>query len=190
MFLGLAGEQWRAYAERRERATETLRRIRAEIAANRDEVKRVVDYHANARQRLKEFFAAPAAKRAGLSFRLDGIMPAQFEQTAWGLALSTQALVDIDPDLSFALARVYGAQKRYNGLTEGITNAMYLRPPTEDATAFLQSLSLYNSDVVIIEPALKKMYADMLPQMNGRWRADYSIRYTTITAMRRRFASG
>ena len=166
VFLGLAGEQWRGNAERRGRATETLRRIRAEMAANRDEVKRVVDYHADARQRLKDFFAVPAAKRADMRFRLDGILPVQFEQTAWDLAQSTQALVDMDPDLSFALARVYGAQKRYNGLTEGITNAMYLRPPTEDATAFLQSLSLYYSDVVILEPALEKMYADMLPQID------------------------
>jgi hypothetical protein len=164
VFLGLAGEQWRGNAERRERALETLRRIRAEMAANRDEVKRVVDYHADALHRLKEFFAAPAAKRA--AFRLDGIMPARLDQTAWELAQSTQALVDIDPELSFALARVYGTQKSYNGLTEGITNAMYLRPPNEDATAFLRSLSLYYSDVVILEPALEKMYADMLPQID------------------------
>src|SRR5687768_219037 len=96
VFLGLAGEQWRGNAERRERAAETLRRIRAETAANRDEVKRVVDYHADARQRLKDFFAAPAAKRAEQSFGLkEGIMPVQFEQTAWELAQSTQALVDI-----------------------------------------------------------------------------------------------
>ena len=166
VFLGLAGEQWRSNAERRERAAETLRRIRTEIAANRDEVKRVLDYHADARRRLKDFLSLPAGKRAESGFRLDGIMPVQFEQTAWDLAQSTQALVDIDSDLSFALARVYGVQKRYNGLTEGITNAMYLRPPSEDTTAFLQSLSLYYSDVIILEPALEKMYAETLPQVD------------------------
>ena len=166
VFLGLAGEQWRSNAERRERADETLRRIRAEMAANRDAVKRVLDYHADARQRLRAYLSAPAAKRAESSFRLDGIMPVQFEQTAWDLAQSTQALVDIDPDLSFALARAYGVQQRYNGLTAGITNAMYLRPPAEDSTAFLQSLSLYYSDVVILEPALEKIYAEMLPQLD------------------------
>ena len=166
VFLGLAGEQWRGNAERRGRATETLRRIRAEMAANRDEVKRLTGYHADAMQRLKDFLSLPPAKRAELKFRLDGIMPAQFEQTAWDLAQSTQALVDIDPDLSFALARVYGVQQRYNGLTEGITDAMYLRPPAEDATAFLQSLALYYSDVVMLEPALEKLYADMLPQID------------------------
>lgn len=166
VFLGLAGEQWRSNAERRERAAETLRRIRAEMAANRDEVKRVVDYHADAARRLKDYLAAPAATRGERRFRLDGIMPVQFEQTAWDLAQSTQALVDIDPDLSFALARVYGVQKRYNGLTEGITNAMYLRPPAEDVTAFLQSLTLYYSDVVMLEPAIEKLYEEMLPQID------------------------
>ena len=166
VFLGLAGEQWRGNAERRERAAETLRRIRAEMAANRDEVKRVVDYHADARQRLKEFFAAPAAKRAGLDFRLEGIMPARFEQTAWDLAQSTQALVDIDPDLSFALARVYGTQKTLQRIERGNHQRHVPRPPNEDSIAFLRSLSLYYSDVVILEPALEKMDTDMLPQID------------------------
>jgi hypothetical protein len=140
LFLGLAAEQWRDRADRNERAAETLRRIRAEMAANRDEVKRVVDYHLKAQQQLKDFFAVPAAKRGERGVRLEGILPVQFEQTAWQLALATQALVDIDPDLSFALARIYGVQARYHGMTEGVTNAMYLRPPGEDTTAFLHSL--------------------------------------------------
>ena len=164
--LGLAGEQWRDRAERNERAAETLRRIHAELAANRDEVNRVVEYHANAQQRLKDFLAAPAAKRKEVPFRLDGIQPAQFEQTAWQLAQATQALVDIDPDLSFSLARVYGVQARYQGLTEGITNAMYLRPPSEDSIPFLHSLSLYYSDVIELEPALAKLYDGLLPQID------------------------
>jgi hypothetical protein len=166
VFLGLAGEQWRDRAERNERAAETLRRIRAEMAANRDEVNRVADYHAKARERLREYLAASTEARKGSSFALEGIQPAQFEQTAWQLAQATQALVDIDPALSFALARVYGVQARYQGLTEGITNAMYLRPPGEDVTRFLHSLSLYYSDVVVIEPALAKLYGETLPQID------------------------
>ena len=167
VFLGLAAEQWRDRADRNERAAETLRRIRAEMAANRDEVKRVVDYHLKARLQLRDFIAAPAAKRSQMSVRMEGILPAQFEQTAWQLALATQALVDIDPDLSFALARIYGVQARYEGLTTGITDAMYLRPPGENLTAFYHSLSLYYSDIVELEPALVKLYDDMLPQIDS-----------------------
>ena len=167
VFLGLAGEQWRDRSERNERARETLQRIRAEMATNRDEVNRVIDYHAKAQQQLKDFLATPAAKRSALSFGLEeGIQPAQFEQTAWNLAQATQALVDIDSGLSFVLAHVYGVQARYQGLTEGVTNAMYLRPPGEDSIAFLHSLSLYYSDIVLLEPALAKLYAETLPQID------------------------
>ena len=166
VFLGLAGEQWRDRAERRERADEALRRIRAEMAANRDEVARLVDYHANTHQRLKDFLAAPDVKRREARFRLDGIQPAQFEQTAWQLALATQALVDIDPDLAFDLARIYGVQSRYLGLTVGVTQAMYVRPPSENSTAFLHSLSVYYSDVVELEPGLVKLYDEMLPRID------------------------
>ena len=167
VFLGLAGEQWRDRSERSERARETLRRMRAEMATNRDEVNRVLDYHARAQQELNAFLAAPAQTRSASRFRLaDGIQPAQFEQTAWHLAQATQALVDIDSSLSFALARVYGVQARYQGLTEGITNAMYLRPPGEDSIAFLHSLSLYYSDIVMLEPALVKLYDETLPQID------------------------
>lgn len=166
VFLGLAAEQWRDRADRNERASETLRRIRAELAANRDEVARVVDYHRKAHEQLRAFLATPAAKRGEMSVRLEGILPAQFERTAWQLALATQALVDFNPELSFALARIYGVQARYEGLTEGITDAMYLRPPGENLIAFFHSLSLYYSDVVELEPALAKLYDEMLPQLD------------------------
>jgi hypothetical protein len=166
VFLGLAAEQWRDRADRNERAAEALRRIRAEMAANREEIKRVVNYHVTAQQKLKEYLSASAEKRAALSVRLEGIQPVQFERTAWQLALATQALVDIDPGLSFALARTYGYQARYEGLTEGITGAMYLRPPGENLMGFFHSLSLYYADVVELEPALAKMYDEMLPQID------------------------
>lgn len=166
VFLGLAGEQWRERAARRERADEALRRIRAELAANREEVRRVADYHVDAQQRLTAYFAMPAAKRAAEGFSLEGIQPAQFEHTAWQLAQDIQALVDIDPELSFALARVYGVQSRYIGLSTGITQAMYLRPPSDDLAAFLRSLALYYSDIVVLEPALEKMYGDLLPRLD------------------------
>jgi hypothetical protein len=108
VFLGLAAEQWRDRADRNERAAETLRRIRAEMVANRDEIKRVVDYHVDAQRRLKEFLGAPAAKRSEMSVRLGGIQPVQFEHTAGPLALATQALQMYDemlPQIDRALGR-------------------------------------------------------------------------------------
>jgi hypothetical protein len=166
VFLGLAAEQWRDRSERQERATETLRRIRAEMVANREAVRRVVGYHANALVQLKSFLSTPVPERDEKALRMEGIQSAQFESTAWQLAQTTQALVDIDADLSFSLARVYGVQALYQGLTDGINNAMYLRPPTENMTAFRHSLALYYGDIVIIEPALEKLYDEVLPQID------------------------
>jgi hypothetical protein len=166
VFLGLAAEQWRDRADRNERAAETLRRIRAEMIANRDEVNKVIDYHSKKHPELKNFLAMPVAKRDEMRFGLEGIQPAQFEQTAWQLALATQALVDIDPDLAFDLARIYGVQARYLGLTVGVTEAMYVRPPSENSTSFLHSLSVYYSDIVELEPGLVKLYDEMLPRID------------------------
>ena len=121
------------------------------MVANRDEVRRVTAYHANVQEQLRGDLAVPAAKRGKLNFRMEGIQPAQFESTAWQLAQATQALVDIDSDLSFALARIYGVQAPYQGLSEGITDAMYLRPPSEDLMALLHSLSRFYGDIVVLE---------------------------------------
>ena len=166
VFLGLAGEQWRDRADRRDRAHEALRRIQAEIALNAAAVAKVRDYHATTHQRLKEAFALPDAERAKASFRLDGIRPVHFEQTAWQLAQGMQALAEINTDLAFTLARLYGVQENYTELTKGITNAMYLRPPVGDAIPFLQSLSIYYDDIVEIERALDAMYKDVQPQVD------------------------
>ena len=43
VFLGLAGEQWREDRENRRQAAESLRRFRAEIAANREAISNVKD---------------------------------------------------------------------------------------------------------------------------------------------------
>jgi hypothetical protein len=166
VFLGLAGEQWRDNTERRARAHEALRRIREEIALNQAAVAKVKEYHATTHERLQKFLAMPVAERDKGGFRLDGVMPAQFEQTAWSLAQSMQALADIDSELAFALARIYGVQANYLGLSAGITSAMYLRPPTENAVAFLQSLSIYYSDVVLLEQALEGLYRDITPRLD------------------------
>jgi hypothetical protein len=164
VFLGLAGEQWRDTRQREARAVDALQRIRAEVAANREEVRRVSDYHVKTHDRLKIFLEQSADKRE--AFHLDGILPAQFEQTAWHLAQSTQALVDLDAELTFDLARIYGVQARYVNMSAGITNAMYLRPPSENLMAFLHSLALYYADVVLLEPQLEKLYGDVLPRID------------------------
>jgi hypothetical protein len=160
------GEQWRERSEHHELALESLRRFQAEIRTNRAKIAELKDYHVEMKDRIDIYLSLDAAKRASFNVGLKGIRPASFEHTAWDLAIATQSLTYVDPPLAFALSRIYGAQQFYAGLTGGMMQAMYLRPPGQDPEAFFQTLTLYYSDIVIHEPGLLAMYDDVLPQLD------------------------
>jgi hypothetical protein len=165
VFLGLMGEQWRERAQHRELAEQSLGRFRSEIVANRAAVSRVKDYHVTMKKGIDAYLAADDKARTTLSVRLQGIQPALFEHTAWDLALATQSLAYLDSDLAYDLSRIYGSQQTYSTLTAGILQAMYLRPPTSDLRPFLEALSVYYGDVVAMEPALLRLYDEILPKI-------------------------
>jgi hypothetical protein len=163
VFLGLAGDQWREDAQHRQSAKASLHRFRSELQTNRKSVSEVSDYHAAALKRVRAYLATDPQKRNRADVELQGLQPAVFEQTAWDLALSTQSLTYIDPDLAFALSKVYNSQQQYLGLTRGITQAMYLVPLKENFDAFVAATDTYFSDVVLMEPKLLQMYDEVLP---------------------------
>jgi hypothetical protein len=166
VFLGLAGEQWRENAHHRELAHESLRRLRTEVLDNRKTVQGVKDYHVTMQKRIRAYLGADDAGRRSINANLQGIQPAYFEHTAWDLALATQSLTYIDPDLAFSLSRVYGMQQNYSELARGVLQAMYLRPIRENLTGFLESVDTFYGDAVLIEPQVLKMYDEILPQID------------------------
>jgi hypothetical protein len=166
VFLGLAAEQWRSDAQHREQARASIARFRAEIQANRDAVAKVKDYHVDVRKLVQQYLDADPKAREGMSVKLQGIRPVYFDHTAWDLSLATQALADIEPELAYEIARVYGLQQMYAGLTSGMTNAMYLNPPTANPLPFFQALRIYLGDITIQEPALLGMYDSLLPSLD------------------------
>jgi uncharacterized protein YjeT (DUF2065 family) len=166
VFLGLAGEQWREHARHREMAAEALRRFRTEVTANRKAAADVKDYHVTLRTSLNTHFSAdPKTRRTG-DVQVQGLRPASFEHTAWDLALATQSLADIDPQVAFALSRIYTTQQGYADMSREILQTMYLRPPSENLEAFFRAMVLYYGDVVLIEPKLLEMYDDLLPRLD------------------------
>ena len=166
VFLGLAGEQWRESMRHRELADASLRRFRTEILANRKAVAAVKDYHATLKTSIDVYLASDRSPRRREDVRVNGVQPVFFERTAWDLSMATQSLNYIDPQLAFAIARVYNSQQTYADLTHDIMQTMYLRPPNEDLDPFLRSLSVYYGDVVLMEPELVRMYDDLLPQID------------------------
>lgn len=161
VFLAMEVDQWRTAREHRTQAREALARFKKEIETNQAAVAAVREYHVELHTRVKAYLNV--ATRDATQVRMQGIRPVAFEQTAWELAIATQSLADIDSTLAFELARVYGFQRTYAGLTDGMLKAMYVRPPSEQLEPFLHTLRVYLDDIVGLEPALLKTYEVILP---------------------------
>jgi gamma-glutamylcysteine synthetase len=162
VFLALMGEQWREHAHTRELAEASLRRFRTEIVTNRKTVAAVKDYHVGLLKNLEAYLSADPKTRQSNTVEIKGLRPAFFEDAEWDLALSTQSLAHIDSQVAVALSRIYGLQRRYADLTRGIMQAVYLRPMTEN----FEALAYYYGDLKYWEPALLKMYDEVLPQID------------------------
>ena len=162
VFLGMAADQWRTDRQHRDQARDALQRFKVEIEHNKAAVEEVEDYHVRAREGIAAYLDPKTRAAANVNMPR-GWQPARLEHTAWDLALATQALADIEGAPAFELAQIYGLQQQYLDLTEGMTQAMYLRPPSENLTGFLHSVKVYYDDIVRIEPALLDSYGRILP---------------------------
>jgi hypothetical protein len=162
VFLALMGEQWRESRHDRELALASLRGFRSEIVANQKAVAAVTDYHVDLLARLRAYLKSDPKSRSPDTVRIVGLQPVFFERTAWDLAMATQSLAHIDQDLAFRLSRIYGLQRTYAESTQGVMQAMYLRPLIET----FDGLTAYYGDLVIWEPELLKLYAEILPLLD------------------------
>ena len=117
-YLGLQAEQWREDRSKAALARATLRNFRDEIAANRAAIAAVHPYHDSVTAGLNRVFQsqmrAPRAinlvevtTRSGFN----GTNTADLQTTAYDLAVATQALGELPPDLSVRLARLYTRQR-------------------------------------------------------------------------------
>lgn len=166
VFLGLAGEQWRQDRQQRELARTSLRRFGAEIQTNRKAVAAVKDYHATLLQSLKAYLAKDRKGRNTADVQIRGLQFVAFEHTAWDLALATQALTYLDPELAFALSRIYNVQTSYSEFTRGMTQAMYLLPFRENFDAFAGAAEAYYGDAVYYNARLLEMYDEALQRIS------------------------
>jgi hypothetical protein len=166
VFLGLAGEQWREDRRHHELAESSLRRLRTEIQTNRKAVAAVKDYHVKTLESLRAYFGKERKARSTTDVHIQGLQFVFFEETAWNLTLTTQALTYIDRDLAFALSRVYGEQKVVGELTRGMSQAMYVLSIPDNFDGFAAAAGTYYGDMVIMEPKLIEHYDELLPQID------------------------
>ncbi len=163
VFLALMGDQWRERAQQRELAESSLRAFRTEIVENRKAVAAVTDYHVAVLGRLRAYLAAAPGQRQLSSVRISGLRPVFFDQTAWDLAIATQALAHIDQTLAFELSRVYGLQRAYTYQTRGMMQSVFMQPFVDT----FDGLTAYYGDLVIWEPRLLQMYDALLPRLDA-----------------------
>ena len=168
VFLALLVDEWRERAEHQELADATLRRFRTELKANRDNVAAVKDRHVTELERIRAYFAAGAPARGRMAYPFIATHPAFMEYTAWDLALATQALSYIEPDLAQSVAHVYAAQRQLDSATHDITLVMYARAGDADPVPLTRSVSTYFGDCTLHEPRLLKLYDEILAKLDAR----------------------
>jgi len=168
VFLGLIGEQWRETRHQHELARQSLERFRSEIVENRKAVDDVRDYHARVLAALKRQLDLPEQKRSGAEIHFQGVRTPSFDHAAWDLAIATQSLALIDPDLALSLSNVYNVQNTVTAESQALIQSMFMTPPVEDrnTTAFMGAVLVYYGDLAIYEPRLMRMYDDVLPRID------------------------
>jgi hypothetical protein len=173
VFLGLSGEAWRERAHHRELAEASLRRFRTELQANRDNIVKVSAQHAEELKAIQDYLtthgkelqsnlvnpAAPPPQPAPST----ATYPPAFQYSAWDVALATQALAYMDPDLAASIAAVYRGQLHYDENVKAITQVMY---SWSNYVVWLRSAMNYLDDCVFIDDLMLKSYDDILPKIS------------------------
>ena len=171
VFLGLLANQWREGRQHRELATATLHYFHQDAKVNQKAIADEREYHQTLVRELEAFLQSDVPKtqasfNAQVHFR--GVRPIVFEHTARDLALATQSLSYFTPQLSYALSQVYTRQQAFQTLEDSFLQSIY--NPTAlanpDATGLATALDMYMNDVNAEEPALLKLYAELLPEID------------------------
>jgi hypothetical protein len=92
-----------------------------------------------------------------------------FDRSAWELAITTQSLAYVEPDLALSLSNIYNLLGTVTDLTRGVAQAMYAMPPIDEKgqISFFGAVLFYYGDVTVYEPRLLEMYEAILPRIDA-----------------------
>jgi len=136
-------------------------------------VERVHDRHVKERKDLEAYFAAHGnelnAHLVDPRKPIPGPVPdnvtdsAGFDYSAWDLALATQSLSYIDPDLVASMSAAYRMQQMYEDAHRAIAQTSY---SFTDPVYWLRGVTNYFGDAALWEELLLKRYDDLLPRLD------------------------
>ena len=172
VFLALWANNWHEDREHRAQARAALRNFAGEMETNRQAMQRNRAYHEAFARELREFLASkePASEdRLNKSVHFEGMRPVIFEHTAWDLALATQALSYLDPDLAFDISKVYTEQNAFQKLEDSFLAAAFTPASlsSDNVKGMATAMELYLIDVNQQEPAILQLYDKVIPEVKG-----------------------
>jgi hypothetical protein len=170
VFVALWANNWHENREHRAQAQAALRNFAGEMEANRQATQSNRQYHETLVRELHEFLASaepPSGDRFDKSVHFKGIRPVFFEHTAWDLALATQALSYLDPDLAFDISKVYTKQNAFQKLEDSFLAAAFT-PASLSSDNFkgrATAMEVYLNDVNLLEPDMVTRYEEIIPKV-------------------------
>ncbi len=171
VFLALWANNWHEEREQRALADSTLRNFADEMRTNRQAVQSNCQYHEVLARELQEFLASnepPTQDRYQKSVHFQGVRPVMFEHTAWDLALATQSLSYLKPELAFDISKIYSEQNALQTLENSFLASAYT-PATfssDNLTGLTTAMKFYLIDVNIKEPAILQSYEKIIPEID------------------------
>ena len=170
VFLALWANNWHEEREHRAQGRAALRNFAEEMEANREATQRYRQYHETLARELHEFLAnnQPAdSDRYNKSVHFEGMRPVNFEHTAWDLALVTQALSYLKPDVAFKISKVYTQQNALQRLQDSFLAAAFTPASlsSDNIKGLATAMELYLIDVNQQEPAMVSSYDKIIPEV-------------------------
>src|SRR5438034_11280559 len=130
-------------------------------------------YHETLARELHEFLGSKeqlSDDRFNKSVHFEGVRPIIFEHTAWDLAVATQALSYLKPDLAFDISKVYTQQNAFQTL-ENSYLASAFSPASlsgDNVKGFATAMVIYLRDVNQQEPVILQLYDKVIPEVKQR----------------------
>ncbi len=170
VFLALWANNWHEDREHRAQGRAALRNFAEEMEANREATQRYRQYHETLARELHEFLASnePAdSAHYSKSVHFEGVRPVNFEHTAWDLALATQALSYLKPELAFDISKVYTQQNALQRLQDSFLAAAFTPASlsSDNVKGIASAMEFYLIDVNQQEPAMVSSYDRLIPEI-------------------------
>jgi len=173
VFLALWANNWHEEREHRAQAKAALSNFLGEMEANRDATQGNLQYHQTLAGKLDEFLgnqnAAPTEERFYKEIHWEGLRPVIFEHTAWDLAIATQALSYLKPELAFDISKVYTEQAAFQILENSFLSSAFTPASmsSDSMRGMAAAMKIYLRDVNQEEPKILNLYSKVIPEVQS-----------------------